>query len=417
VNFQALKNRNYRLYFGGQLVSVVGNGMQLMVQAWLVYRLTHSAYWLGIITFCSQVPAFFTSPFAGVVADHVDRKRILLWVQVVGMLQSFALATLVFTHTVQVWHVAVLSAMLGVLNAFEITTRHAFSVDLVGKKDLNSAISLNSATTNSSRILGPALGGILLIPLGEGWCFVLNGLSYLAVVLGLLLMDLQSSKKKIKLSQSWTHLGEAVQYLKVSPLILRFMVLATFISFVGFSYSVLLPAVAKETLHGDAGTFAWLSAATGLGAIMGALVLGNAGPAEDIYRKIFKYISLMGVSFVLLGFASVAWLSIFSMFLIGFFMMGSFPILNTCIQNLVEDRMRGRVMSIYTMTFFGATPLGSLLVGYVADRIGTQIVAIACGATCITFGLLAPKAFGEYNPQKYPRNFEEKPNEGIEVQT
>ena len=228
MNIQALKNRNYRLYFSGQLVSVVGNGMQLMVQSWLVYRLTHSAYWLGVISFCSQVPAFLASPFAGVVADHVDRKRILFWVQIVGMLQSFALAALVFTHTVQVWQVAFLSAVLGVLNAFEITTRHAFSVDLVGKKDLNSAISLNSATTNSSRILGPAIGGLLLVPLGEGWCFLLNGLSYLAVVCGLVMMDLQSSKKKIKLSQSWTHLGDAIRYLKVSPLILRFMVLATF---------------------------------------------------------------------------------------------------------------------------------------------------------------------------------------------
>ncbi len=155
--------------------------------------------------------------------------------------------------------------------------------------------------------------------------------------------------------------------------------------------------------------FAWLSAASGLGAITGALFLGTAGPAEGIYRKIFKYIGLMGAAFVLFGFASVAWLSIFSMFLIGCFMMGSFPILNTCIQNLVEDRMRGRVMSLYTMTFFGATPIGSLLVGYLADRIGTQVIAIACGAICITFGLLAPRAFGEYNPNKV--------QESVQVQT
>ena len=399
MNFRALDNRNYRLYFGGQLISVVGNGMQLMVQAWLVYRLTHSAYWLGVITFCSQVPAFFASPFAGVIADHLDRKRILMWVQIIGMLQSFALAGLVFANAVQVWQIAVLSAMLGVLNAFEITTRHAFSVDLVGKKDLNSAISLNAATTNSSRILGPALGGILLVPLGEGWCFVLNGLSYLAVVYCLYKMDLQVTKKKIQLMQSWNHLGDAIEYLKKSPLILRFMVLATFIAFVGFSYSVLLPVVAKETLHGDSGTFAWLSGAAGLGAIMGAIILGNAGPAEDIYRKIFTYIWLMGGAFVLLGFSTVTWLSILAMYLIGFFMMGTFPILNSVIQSIVTDPMRGRVMSIYTMTFFGATPIGSLLVGYLADRIGTQTVAVASGAICITFGLLAPRAFGEYKAE------------------
>jgi MFS family permease len=393
-SFRALSNRNYRLYFSGQLISVIGNGMQLIVQAWLVYRLTHSAYWLGIISVCSQVPAFFASPFAGILADHKDRRKILLLVQVVGMLQAFLLAALVLTKTIQVWHIAILAALLGVLNAFEITTRHAFAVDLVGKNDLGSAISLNSATISASRVLGPALGGILIGPLGEGRCFLLNGISYLAVVYGLLAMNLKMQSKEVHLADSWEHLGETIAYIRRTPLILKFMGLATFISFVGFSYSVLLPVVAKDVLHGSPSTFAILSAAGGSGAILGAILLGNVAHIQGIYRKVFTYVWLMGCGFVLLGLSNQVWLSTIAMFLVGCFMMGAFPIINTSIQNVVEDSKRGRVMSIYTMTFFGATPLGSLLAGFFSDRYGAQRVAIASGLTCIVFGLLARRAFG-----------------------
>jgi MFS family permease len=393
-SFHALKNRNYRLYFSGQLISVVGNGMQLMVQSWLVYRLTHSAYWLGLIAFCSQVPAFFTSPMAGIIADHKDRRQILIWVQIIGMLQSFTLAALVFAGTIQAWQVAVLSVLLGVLNAFEITTRHSFAVDLVGKKDLSSAISLNAAAINGSRVLGPALGGLLLVPLGEGWCFALNGLSFLAIIFVLLAIDLEPRNKKVRLSRSWEHLGEAFEYLKKTPMILKFMGLSTFIALLGFSYTVLLPILAKEVLHGDSGTFAYLSSAGGLGAIVGAVFLAPSSAPQYLYRKIFTYVWAMGCGFILLGASHTIWLSVLAMFLVGCFMMGAFPIINSSIQAIVEDSMRGRVMSLYTMTFFGATPLGSLLVGGLADRFGTQRVAVGSGATCVLFGLCAPRVFG-----------------------
>jgi MFS family permease len=391
--FRALENRNYRLYFSGQLISVVGNGMQLMVQSWLVYQLTHSAYWLGFVSVCSQLPAFFSSPFAGVIADHKNRRSILLWVQIIGMFQAFTLAFLVFTGKVHFWEIAVLSVVLGILNAFEITTRHAFSVDLVGKKDLGSAIALNSATINISRVLGPAIGGLLLVPLGEAGCFVVNGLSYLAVICGLSMMTLDPQGKKIRLGDSWEHLGDAVRYVRNTPAILKFMGLATFISFVGFSYSVLLPVVAKEVLHGDSGTLAILSASAGIGAITGAVVLGSA-ELNGIYKKIFTYVWLMGCGFVILGLSHYVWLSAIAMFFVGCFMMGAFPIINSSIQNLVEDSMRARVMSLYSMTFFGATPLGSLIVGMLADRAGTQKVAIGSGVICMSFGLLAPPVFG-----------------------
>jgi MFS family permease len=358
--------------------------MQLMVQSWLVYQLTHSAYWLGFVSLCSQLPAFFTSPFAGVIADHKNRRAILLWVQIVGMVQAFALAFLVFTGKVHFWEIAVLSVVLGMLNAFEITTRHAFSADLVGKKDLSSAIALNSATINISRVLGPAIGGLLLVPFGEGGCFVVNGFSYLAVIIGLSMMHLGPQGKKIRLSDSWEHLGDALRYVRNTPAILKFMGLATFISLVGFSYSVLLPIVAKEVLHGDSRTLAILSASAGIGAITGAVGLGSA-EITGIYQKIFTYIWLMGCGFVILGLSHYVWLSATAMFFIGCFMMGAFPIINSSIQSVVEDSMRARVMSIYSMTFFGATPIGSLIVGSLADRVGTQNVAIGSGITCMFF--------------------------------
>lgn len=196
TSFRALRNSSYRFYFSGQLVSVIGNGMQMMVQGWLVYRLTHSAWWLGFVAACSQIPAFLISPLAGVIADQGDRRRILIWVQILGMVQSFLLAALVFVGTIEPWQVALLSAVSGLLNAFEITTRHTFSVDLVGREDLTSAISLNSATINGSRVLGPAFGGALLAPLGEAGCFFLNGLTFLAAIYGLIAMNYRPELKK-----------------------------------------------------------------------------------------------------------------------------------------------------------------------------------------------------------------------------
>jgi MFS family permease len=228
------------------------------------------------------------------------------------------------------------------------------------------------------------------------------------------MMRLDPQGKKIRLGDSWEHLGDAVRYLKQTPTILKFMGLATFISFVGFSYSVLLPIVAKEVLHGDAGTLAILSASAGIGAITGAIVLGTV-ELTDIYKKIFTYVWLMGCGFVILGFSNMLWLSAIAMFFIGCFMMGAFPIINSSIQSVVEDSMRARVMSLYSMTFFGATPLGSLIVGSLADRAGTQKVAIGSGVICMSFGLLAPPLFAHLGPfafgrkNRYPAVEVEKP--------
>lgn len=399
-SFRALRNRNYRLYFSGQLISVIGNGMQMMVQAWLVYRITHSAAWLGVIAACGQIPAFFASPLAGVVADQRDRRKILIWVQVFGMIQSFALAVLVFSGKVQAWQVAVLSVVLGLLNSFEITTRHAFSVDLVGKEDLSSAIAMNSATINGSRVLGPALGGALIAPLGEGWCFFLNGLSFLAVIYGLVAMDFRGPiRKKMKLAETFDHLADALKYLKRTPTIVRLMVLATFIAFVGFSFSVLLPVVAKDVLQGDATTLAWLTGASGFGAVLGAVFLGSSAQVRSINQRMFLFIFLMGVGYALLGVSARFPVVVLAMFVVGVFMMGAFPIINSAIQLLVDDSMRGRVMSLYTMTFFGATPVGSLLAGYLSDRVGPQKVALWTGILCIAVGLMAPAIAMRRDPE------------------
>ncbi|HCM39371.1 MAG: hypothetical protein A2070_08130 [Bdellovibrionales bacterium GWC1_52_8] len=384
-SLSALKNTNYRRYFIGQAASVTGSWMQSTVQAWLVYRLSHSGAWLGIITFCLQMPAFLLSPVAGVLADHSDRRRILIWTSGVGMAQAFLLAFLVFTNSVQLWHVAVLSVVLGLMTAFDLTTRHAFAVDLVGKKQLPSAIACNSLIINSSRIIGPALAGILITFLSEGWCFLLNGLSYLAVIGGLLLITIPEGRKK--LLRTGTHLQEireALTYVKKNRTISGLLWTSTFMSFFGLAFAVLLPVFAKEQLQGDASTLAWLTGATGVGAIVGALG-GMSHPkfVSQIEARLPLVFILLGASLILLGQSHFLPLSIFAVFGIGLFLMGTFPALNSAIQQNVDDFLRGRVLSLYTMSFLGAAPLGGLLAGWASDQIGASLVQLASGLVFI----------------------------------
>jgi MFS family permease len=256
--FRALQSRNYRLFFGGELISMMGSWMQSIVQAWLVYRLSHSALWLGLIAFCTQFTAFLVSPYAGVLADHVDRRKLLIGVEIAGMIQALLLSALFFSGKIELWHIAALSIVLGVCNSFEIITRHSFAVDLVGKADLPSAISLNSIVINGSRIAGPALAGILIGLLNEGWCFMLNALSYLAVLYSLLAMELTPSQKVRNASKIpfTSHFAAAVRYLRGMPAITRLMILSSFISFLGFPTGNLMPVFAKDVLHGSASTLA-----------------------------------------------------------------------------------------------------------------------------------------------------------------
>ena len=366
---------------------MVGTWMQGMVQAWLVYRLSHSASWLGFISFSTQLPAFLMSPVAGVLADRGDRRKILIWVQVVAMTQALLLATLVFAGKIELWHVAVLSVVLGLANAFELTTRHAIAGDLVGKADLHSAIACNSIIINGSRILGPALAGVLIAPLGEGWCFLLNGLSYLAVIYGLWIIHLEQHKHFAGSRNPLAQIRGGIQYVQNSPRIRRFLAASTFMSFFGFGYAVLMPVFAKDILHGDARVLGWLTGAAGAGAILGALGLSQAADPEQTERRVYRNLLLIGASLILLGVSRNLALSLGATFGVGFFLMGTFPSLNTAIQQMVDDSVRGRVLSLYTMSFLGAVPLGNLLAGGLADRIGASWVEIASGSVFLIAGV------------------------------
>jgi MFS family permease len=395
--FRALQSRNYRLFFGGELISMVGSWMQSIVQAWLVYRLSHSALWLGIIAFCSQFSAFLISPLAGVMADDLDRRKLLIWVELAGMAQAFLLAALFFTGRIELWHIAVLSVILGICNSFEIITRHAFAVDLVGKADLTSAISLNSIVINGSRIVGPALAGILIAFVNEGWCFVLNGVSYLAVIYSLIAMDLSHVNRRATGTPKvpfWPNFRAAIQYLRGLPAIRRLLMLSTFISFVGFPSGNLMPVFASDVLHGTATTLAWLTGTAGIGGISGALILGNlssnpkhGGDKSAIRPILTGCLLLMGAGLMIIGLSRTLGVTLAGCLFLGFFMIGAMPMINTRIQHLVDDTMRGRVLSVYTMTFLGATPLGSLMQGWAADRWGAGAVAQVAGAAFVLLAL------------------------------
>lgn len=386
--FRALRNRNYRYYFYGQLVSMPGTWMQTIVQAWLVYRLTDSAFWLGITSFCHHFTAFAASPVAGVLADRMDRRKLLIQVEIAAMLQAFALSALVFSGGIRIWHIAALASVLGVVTAFELTTRHALAFDLAGKQDLGSAIAINSTTINVSRVVGPSLAGILTAVLGkgsEGWSFFINGLSFFAIIFFLSLIRLEHRKP---LTESPGPFIEAWHYVRKTPRIRALMTVAFLLSLFAFPYSVLLPVISEKVLHGQAQTLAWLMAASGMGAVLGSILAASARAEAALTRQLRWETLGLGLSLLLLAFARTLWLSLGASFGIGFFLMGAFPKINNAIQQSVDHHLRARVVSVYTMTFLGAVPLGSLAEGWLADRFGVVPVTGGAGLVCLALALV-----------------------------
>ncbi|OFZ82919.1 MAG: hypothetical protein A2583_16725 [Bdellovibrionales bacterium RIFOXYD1_FULL_53_11] len=384
---RALKNSDYRLYFAGQLLSMSGTFMQGVAQSWLVYRLSGSATWLGIITFCTQAPAFVLSPVAGVWADRFDRRRILVIVQWLSMLQAFALAALVFAGMVQIWHVAAMAIFIGCINAFDMTTRQAFVVNLVEKNELQHAIALNSVIMNGSRIIGPAIAGAMIELVGEKWCFALNGFSYFAALYSLLRLknacDLQEAKRHTRPSGMIKPIVDGVKYVRKNNFIIWIMALMAFISFVTPMCMVLLPVYTTEILHGGARMFAWLTAAIGLGAVFGALNIGDCRNKPLVRRSIMTSIALIGISLIVLSKTSNFTVALCSMFVLGFFNMSVYPRMNSAIQYVVDDSIRGRVMSLYVMMFLATMPLGSLLGGIISDLAGPRPTIFAGGVLCL----------------------------------
>jgi len=387
--FRALTHRNYRLFFGGQGVSLIGTWMQQIAMSWLVYRLTNSVFLLGLIGFSSQISSLFFSPFAGVLSDRWNRHRILVVTQSLAMIQAFILAFLTLTDVVAVHHLIILSIFLGLVNAFDMPTRQAFVVEMVEKRaDLGNAIALNSFLFNGARLVGPSFAGILISILGEGMCFLLNGISFLAVIIALLAMKMTPTKEDFEKPRVLQGLKEGFIYAFGFPPIRSILLFIGWISLVGTANTTLMPVFARDILHGDSKTYGFLMAAIGVGAIIAAIFLASRKSVLGLGRVIVIGSGIFGIGLILFSLSHILWLSFLLLLLTGFGMMVHMASSNTILQTLVDDDKRGRVMSLYAMAFMGTAPLGSLVGGSLAGWIGAPITLIVVGTSCLIGSLL-----------------------------
>jgi MFS family permease len=383
--FRALSHRNYQLFFAGQSISLVGTWMTRIATSWLVYRLTGSALLLGVVGFAGQIPSFVLAPFAGVLVDRWNRHHLLVVTQILALLQSLALALLTLTGVIRISHVIVLSVVQGLINAFDMPGRQAFVVEMVDRReDLANAIALNSSMVNAARLIGPSIGGILIAAVGEGWCFMADAISYLAVIASLLAMTISARMiRATKDANMLAQLREGWNYAARFAPIRNVLILLALVSLVGMPYTVLMPVFANDILHGGPSMLGWLMAASGIGALTGALILA----ARKSVLGLGKYIPLtaagFGAGLIAFSFTRVTWLALLLMVATGFGFMIQMAASNTVLQTIVEEDKRGRVMSFYTMAFMGTAPFGSLLAGSVASRIGAPHTLFFGGIGCV----------------------------------
>lgn len=394
--FRALSSRNYKLFFVGQGISLIGTWMQQIALSWLVYRLTDSVFLLGAVTFSSQIPSFILGPFAGVLADKFNRHKVLLVTQFLSMLQASTLAALVLTDTIEIWHVLTLSAVLGTINGFDIATRQAFVVELIERReDMSNAIALNSSLFNMARLIGPTVAGLLIAAVGEGMCILINAVSYLAVLASLLLMRLKPFERVQQQRKVWESLKDGFQYAFGFPPIRALIIIVALLSLFGMPFTVLLPVFARDILHGGANTLGYLMGASGLGALSGALFLAQRASVEGLGKVIIYTMLLFGCALIAFSFSEVLLLSLLLMLFSGFGMIVTMASCNTLLQTIVDDDKRGRVMSLYATAFMGMAPIGSMLAGSVAEQVGVGYTLAGCGFLCaisiIPFAMNRPK--------------------------
>lgn len=390
---RAFRHRNYRLFFSGQLVSLIGTWMQMAAQSWLVYRLGGSAEMLGLAGFFSQGPVFVFGQFGGAVADHHNRHRILLMTQTASMALAFILSALTFAGVVQIWEVFLLSALLGVVNAFDIPSRQAFVVDMVGRDDLPNAIALNSSMFNAARLVGPAVAGVTVAAVGEAWCFLINGLSFLAVLLGLLAMDRPPFIKIPRQKSIFGLVRQGLKFAVEARPIRAVLLLVGAMSLLSMPYITLMPIFADHILGGGPEHYGALMSASGFGAMLGALLLASRASLAGTSRWIALSVSAFGL--MLIAFAVSHWffVSIGVLMLVGFFQMIHMAAANTLVQAMVPDAYRGRVMALYSMMFLGMAPFGAVVAGYAAGAVGAPATVAAGGVAAIGAGVLFGRIF------------------------
>lgn len=385
---RALSHRNYRLFFAGQGVSLVGTWITRVATSWLVYRLTGSAVVLGVVGFAGQIPTFLLAPVAGVWVDRWSRHRVLVVTQVLSMLQSFALAGLALAGIIDVRHILVLSAFQGIINAFDTPARQAFAVDMVeDRADLPNAIALNSSMVNGARLIGPSVAGVLIAVTNEGWCFLLDGVSYVAVIASLMMMRLAAAPPRGPEKRVLVELRDGFRYAFGFAPIRSVLLLVTLISLMGMPYTVLMPVIADKVLHGGPHTLGFLMGATGTGALGGALYLASRRSVVGLGRVISAASMLFGVGLITFSLSRTLALSLPLMVVAGIGFMVQLAASNTVIQTLVREDMRGRVMAFYTMAFMGTAPFGSLMAGGLASRIGAPHTILLGGCACIVAGV------------------------------
>lgn len=391
--FRALRHRNYQLFFSGQLISLIGTWMDQIAESWLVYRLTGSALLLGTVAFAAQIPVFLLAPIGGALADRYDRRKLLVGTQTSMMVLTFILAWLTLSHRVHIWHIVTLAALTGVVNALDLPARQAFVVDMVAREDLVNAIALNSSMFNGARVVGPAAAGIVVAVIGEGWCFFANGVSFIAVIVGLLLMRMDRPRLAIE-GSPLENIIEGFQFVSKSGPVRALMSLLGLVSFTAMPYAVLMPLFADQILHGGPKALGLLMGSSGVGALCGALTLATRKSVHGLGKWVAVSCAGFGVALLLFSFSRLLWLSALLLVPAGFAMMLQMSSSNTLIQSMVPDRLRGRVMSVYAMTFMGMAPLGALLAGSLAHKLGpTWTVAIGGGISvigAIVFGLKLP---------------------------
>jgi MFS family permease len=377
--FSALRHRNYRLFLTGQVVSLSGTWMQRVAQAWLVYELTKSAFALGVVGFATRVPVLFLSLFAGVLADRIDKRNILIVTQTVAMVQAFVLAILTLTGAVRFWHVAILGALLGATQSFDAPTRHSFFREMVGKKDLMNAIALNSTAFNMARLVGPAVAGVLIYAIGVGGCFLVNAVSFLAVIAAYAVMRLGPREREVSRKSHWDELKEGLGYIRGHLVVKRAVTLIGLASLFTFSYATLFPVFASKVLQGDAGTYAGLMTSAGAGALVSALVVASLGNFERKGLLTSAGVVSFPLAIVALSFARTPFTATAVSFVLGFAMILLTASMNTLVQTAISDRLRGRVMSFYVLVFLGPLPFGNLLAGHFAETLGV-ITTLRLGA-------------------------------------
>jgi MFS family permease len=401
--WRALRHRNFRLFFGGQTISLIGTWMTRVATGWLVYRLTGSALLLGTVSFAGQIPTFLLAPFAGVWVDRLDRRQVLVWTQTLSMVQSLALAALTLTGHITISLLLVLSVMQGCVNAFDMPGRQSFMVKMVDdKRDLQNAIAINSSMVNVARLIGPSLAGMLIAVSSEGWCFLIDGISYIAVIASLLLMRLHTPVVKraatsmlTELQAGWTYVAE---FLPIRTILMLFAL----ISLMGMPYVVLMPIFAKKVLGGGPHTLGFLMGAMGLGALLSALSLAARRNVRGLVRMIPIAAAVFGAGLIGFGLSRWFWLSMAMVFIAGMGMMQGMAASNTVIQTIVTEDKRGRVMSYYTMAFMGMAPFGSLLAGTMAHNFGAPMTVLMNGVVVLVgaawFATRLPKLRSQIRP-------------------